>query len=306
LEDYDNALLNLNKAIALKKDYAYAYQEIGYAYKKKEKFADAETALKKSIALKPDYAMAYKQLGDVYSKQKRNAEAIEAYKTCYSYDNKSEEACYQIGYLNNGEGNYVLALEWLQKAIAISPATSTYNEIGFAYYKQKKNEEAIAAYKKALELTPTNGTAYKGMGDVYRRNYSPAKVDEAMESYKKAIANNPKSAGSHFGLGWCYNEKKNYSEAMASLQKSLELDVTLVAAYTELGYAQYMTDKNTEALNTFKKGLQYDNKNTLCRYYSGLVYIVLKDKTNALAMYTELKSIDASLATKLKGKIDAM
>jgi tetratricopeptide (TPR) repeat protein len=127
-----------------------------------------------------------------------------------------------------------------------------------------------------------------------------------MESYKKAIQYNPKSSGSHFGLGWCYNEKGLYSESVPVLRKSLELDNTLVAGYTEMGYAQYMTTQYTAALETFKKGIALDKKNALCRYYSGLVYIQLKDKTNANTMYNELKPIDTKLADKLLAKINAM
>lgn len=67
-----------------------------------------------------------------------------------------------------------------------------------------------------------------------------------------------------------------------------------------------MTGKNSDALATFKKGINLDNKNALCRYYSGLVYVHLKDKVNATGMYDELKPIDSKLAEKLLVKINAL
>ncbi len=306
IDKYDNAIERLKKAVALKKDDQLAWQELGFSYKKIAKNEDALRCLNKAIEIKPTYALAYKQLGDVYQNMEKDAEAITAYKKCYENNNESDDACYNLGYLYNGMAEYTTALEWLKKANDIKKGVDVYNEIGFANYKLKKNGEAIRAYQNALELNEKNGTAYKGMGDVYRLNFSPAKVDDAITNYLKAVEYNPKSSGSHYGLGWCYNEKEMYEEAIPLLNKSIELDRTFAAGYSELGYAQYMTDKNKEGLNTLKAGLAQDNKSTLCRYYSGLIYVKQGDKTNANTMYNELKPLDAKLADKLLAKINAL
>jgi tetratricopeptide (TPR) repeat protein len=170
----------------------------------------------------------------------------------------------------------------------------------------KNNDEAINAYKSALKINDKNGTAYKGIGDVYRLNYNPAKSTEAIESYLKAIEYNSKSSGSHFGLGWCYNDKGRYEDAITVLSKAIELDKTFSSSYSELGYAFYMTGKYTDGLSTLKGGLIQNTKSTLCRYYSGLIYVKQKDIANATIMYNELKPLDEKLAEKLLVKINAM
>ncbi len=306
LNNFDKAIDRLLKAVQLKKDYAFALQELGYAYKKKQSYTEALNYLNQAVIIKPDYARAYKQLGDVYESLKRNDEAITAYEKAYVLDNKQEQACYEAGYLYNGKGNYEKALEWLNKATAIKPTVNSYNEIGFAYYSLKKNDDAVAAYKNALRINPLNGTAYKGMADVYRRNYTPAKTTEAMENYRMAIRNNPSSAGSYFGIGWCFNEMRNYDSSTTYLLKALQLDKTIQAAYTELGYAQYMKGLNSEALKTFDNGLTLNPKQKLPIYYKGLVYVVLKDKYDAGKMYDLLLPLDASLADKLLAKINTL
>ncbi|MFM6925256.1 MAG: tetratricopeptide repeat protein [Ferruginibacter sp.] len=306
LDKFSNAIDRLKKAVALKSTDHQAWQELGFAYKKTSKNEEALSCLNKAIAIKPTYSLAYKQLGDVYQNMGKKADAITAYKKCNDNDKENYDACYNLGYLYNGMEQYSLALEWLNKASVIKETVEAWNETGFAYYKLKNNDEAINAYKSALKLNSANGTAYKGMGDVYRLNYKPAKVDDAISSYLKAIENNPKSSGSHYGLGWCYNEKNNFEQAIPMLIKSIELDRTFAAGYVELGYAQYMTGKYPEGLNTLKAGLAQDNKNKLCRYYSGLIYIKQGDKTNATAMYNELKPLDDKLAEKLLAKINAL
>ncbi len=300
------AITNLKKAIEARANYASAYLELGYAYKKTAQYDDALTSLQKAIKLKAQYPAAYKQMGDVYEKQEKKAEAIAAYKKCVEQDVMNTEASYEIGYLYNGQAQYDSAIVWLNKSNAIKPTTSIYNELGFALYKQQKNEAALEAYKKAAELTPTNGTAYKGMGDIYRRNYKPAKTTEAIACYKKAVENNPKSGGSYFGLGWCYNEKQQYDDAIPVLQKAIDREAGLAAAYSELGYALYMKSRNSEALSIMKQGIVVDPRSTFCHYYSGLVYIAMKDKPNATVMYNTLKPLDNALAEKLLVKINAL
>ena len=303
---YDNAIDRLNKTVALNKNNHLAWQELGYAYKKTSKNELALSCLKKAVEIKPTYALAYKQMGDVYQNLDKDDDAIAAYKKCYLNEEENDDACYNLGYIYNGKAEYTTALEWLNKANKIKEGVDVFNEIGFANYKLKNNDEAINAYQSALKINSKNGTSYKGIGDVYRLNYSPAKITEAIESYVNAIEYNPKSSGSHYGLGWCYNEKSRYEEAIPMLVKAIELDKTFGAAYTELGYAYYMTAKYAEGLAALKAGLVQNSKSTLCRYYSGLIYVKQKDIANATIMYNELKPLDAKLAEKLLAKINAM
>ena len=303
---YDNAIDRLNKTVALNKNNHLAWQELGYAYKKTSKNELALSCLKKAVEIKPTYALAYKQMGDVYQNLDKDDDAIAAYKKCYLNEEENDDACYNLGYIYNGKAEYTTALEWLNKANKIKEGVDVFNEIGFANYKLKNNDEAINAYQSALKINSKNGTSYKGIGDVYRLNYSPAKITEAIESYVNAIEYNPKSSGSHYGLGWCYNEKSRYEEAIPMLVKAIELDKTFGAAYTELGYAYYMTAKYAEGLAALKAGLVQNSKSTLCRYYSGLIYVKQKDIANATIMYNELKPLDAKLAEKLMAKINAM
>ena len=306
LDKFVNAIDRLKKAAELKNNDHMAWQELGYAYKKTAKNAEALASLEKAIAIKPTYAMAYKQIGDVYQNMDKDADAINAYLKCYENDNENDDACYNLGYLYNASSEYEKAIEWLEKAKKIEEGVDVFNELGFAYYKLKKNDDAINAYKSALRINDRNSTAYKGMGDLYRLNISPAKTDEAIVNYLKAIEYNPKSSGSLYGLGWCYNSKGRYEEAISIINKSIELNKIFAPGYVELGYAQYMTGKYTEALLTLKTGLGMDRKNKLCRYYMGLIYVAQKDKVNANVMHIELKPLDEKLAEKLLTKINAL
>jgi tetratricopeptide (TPR) repeat protein len=290
--------------------------ELGYAYRKLKLYNDAITYFEAALLLDSKSYSSNHQLAKTYEEKKEIEKAILYYKICESIveeESKSlistsykTEPLENLLYCYNSIEKFYDAIVIGEKAISKKKTVYAYAELGFAYYKLKQNEKAIDAYKQALLIDPKYSTAYKGIGDVYRRNYSPPKTSDALENYKKAVELNPNSAGSNFGVGWCLNEQSKYYDASFYLIKAINLDNNLSPAYTELGYAQYMQNLNTEAINTFKKGITIDSKNKLCRYYLGLVYVKIKDKSNALNMVNELYSLDQTLSSKLKTKVDSM
>jgi tetratricopeptide (TPR) repeat protein len=89
-----------------------------------------------------------------------------------------------------------------------------WNELGNSYAGSKKFDDAIAAYKKAIELEPQNGQPYSNLGFVY---YLQGKYDMAIQLYKKSIdlldAREEQSA-SWNRLGDAYRRLGDYSNAL--------------------------------------------------------------------------------------------
>jgi tetratricopeptide (TPR) repeat protein len=69
---------------------------------------------------------------------------------------------------------------------------------GNAYLKLRKNDEAIAAYTKAAELSPNQGLAYFNLCATY---YNLGKMDEAAAVCDKCIAVEPTRADAYFVKG---------------------------------------------------------------------------------------------------------
>ena len=63
LKRHEEALASYDKAIALKPDYAEAYNNRGNALKDLKRHEEALASYDKAIALKPDYAEAYNNRG---------------------------------------------------------------------------------------------------------------------------------------------------------------------------------------------------------------------------------------------------
>jgi tetratricopeptide (TPR) repeat protein len=93
--------------------------------------------------------------------------------------------------------------------------------LGDAYDAAGRTDDAIAAYKRAIELKPSFAY-YNNLGGVYGR---AGKIDEASAAYQKAAELDPAQAAQawrNFGITM-YNASK-YKEAVEPLKKSTELD----------------------------------------------------------------------------------
>jgi tetratricopeptide (TPR) repeat protein len=95
---------------------------------------------------------------------------------------------------------YPEAIDAYQKAIAIAPTKGEYhNNLGQAYLKVNKIDEAIGEYTKAAEADPTNaGTYYFNLGAVLTNKNKP---EEANAAFDKAIAADPNKADAYYWKG---------------------------------------------------------------------------------------------------------
>ncbi|MDA8699889.1 tetratricopeptide repeat protein [Amylibacter sp.] len=190
--DFDQLEQRLNdaiKALAIKPDYADAYNNMGIELEEQSKPKEAIEAYKKAIAIKPDYADAYYNMGNAFKDQGKPKEAIEAYKKAIAIKSDYADAYYNMGIALQEQSKPKEAIEAYNKAIAIKPDyADAYYNIGIALQEQSKPKEAIEAYNKAIAIKPDYAGAYNNMGNAFK---DQGKLEEAIGASKKAIAIKP-------------------------------------------------------------------------------------------------------------------
>ena len=308
IKDYAGAINSLTKARALWTGIPKVHFELGYAYEKTNSIDSAITQYNQALQLNNTYSLAYKQLGYIYYNKSDNQTALTNF---LKYEEVAKNPIndylywYRKGYMQNALKQYDQAKISLNKSLEFkADYANTYLELGFASKNLKQDDDAIAWYKKAMDLDPKSHVPLNGIGEVYRDNKKD--INEAMNWYKKTLALNPDERKANFGMGFCQNSLSNYSEAITYLQKAIRQEPTYTAAYIELGYSQYKTGDNTAALENFNKALSLNPKNENARYYATLVYIVQNNKSMAQKMVDELKSLNSKHVPILQEKVDKL
>ena len=117
----------------------------------------------------------------------------------------------QLAVLDQLTGDLAGAATNAQWACHLLPASSEYtSELGVVLAKQKKYEDAAAAFRRAFELNSQDAWALQNLAqslnDLGRR-------DEAIREYKHALAVNPRFGLAWLGLGQIYEGMGNKTEA---------------------------------------------------------------------------------------------
>ncbi len=304
LEQFQSAVEILQQGIRIKPDSPMLYNELGFAFYKLNKPQEAISNYLQAVALKPDYEMAYRSLGDTYFYLAHSYKsALAPYKKALELKPDQANVNYNVGWILNDLEEYEAAIPYLQKALEQKvnmPAFAHY-ELGFAQFKLKQNQAAIANFKQAIVLKNDYALAYFGLADVYFGNTK--QYDEAVKYYALGLKFKPDSLNPLYRLGWCLSDLGQYQAALAPLQKVLSLQADHVNAQRELGYAHYQLKNHDEAVVIFKRLLQQNEKDALTMYYLGLTYVAKGDRNKAASTSTSLSFLDASRAVTLNEMI---
>jgi tetratricopeptide (TPR) repeat protein len=108
------------------------------------------------------------------------------------------------------------AINAYKQAIELKPTAAYYNNLGGIYGRAGKIAEAMDAYKKSAELDPPNAAqAYRNGGITL---YNVGKMKEAVEPLKKATELDPKSAQAWYLLGAALVGSMDYKQVGSKLE----------------------------------------------------------------------------------------
>ena len=244
LRQFDLSFAAFNKALAIKPEYADAYNNMGNAFQEQGKLEEAVEAYNKVLAIKPDYADAYNNMGTALKDQGKLEEAIEAYNEALAIKPDYAEAYNNMGITLQEQGKLDEAIEAYNKGLAIkADFAEAYNNMGVTLQEQGKLDEAIEAYNKALAIKPDYADTYYNMGNALKEQ---GKLDEAIEAYNKALTIKP-----DFAEAW-----SNGAEALEKWNELKQLGLWLERALQIL-------EPVPSDISFMKAKLLWRNKDTL-------------------------------------------
>ena len=159
-----------------------------------------------------------------------------------------------LGAAMKRQGRVDEAIAQYRKALEIRPDhVEALNNLGNALAGRGRVDEAIAQYQKALAIRTDHVEALNNLGNALAGR---GRVDEAIAQYQKALAVNPEHAEAHNNLGVALSDRGRADEAMAQYQKTLEINPRHAGAHNNLGLALAAQGRVDEAVAQYRKALE--------------------------------------------------
>ena len=301
----DEAIAHYRKALEIKPDYAEAHTTWASPWRGRGRVDEAIAHYQKALETKPDYAEAHNNLGLALAGRGQVDEAIAHYRKALEIKPDYAEAHNNLGRrLGAAAGGSTRRSPITRRPWKSSPTTPRPTTTSASLLAGRgRIDEAIAHYRKALEIKPDYAEAHYNLGDVLAGR---GQIDEAIAHYRKALEIKPDYAEAHStsatlwpaadrttrrspitGRPWkssptmprptstsalLWRAADGCDEAIAHFQKAVEIKPDHAEAHYNLGVALAGRGRINEALGHYQKAL------------------VLAGRQNKLPLAAELKA----------------
>lgn len=255
----DDAVVQFRESVRLDAHYAEAHNGLGAALGRAGQANESKQQFRLAIEANSNYAEAHNNLGSALLADRSVPEAVAEFKSALEDNPDFAEAHNNLGYAFAAQGHVDEALEEYRKAIGIDPNYAfAYNNMGLAMATKESFDEAIADFTRAVELDPTNAGAEDNLGHALM---AKGDVDDAIPHFEKAINIGPETAEYHTNLGIALAKKGQMADAIPHFQMALALSANAVDAQYYLGKALVMTGRGAEGLAYWRQALSKDPDN---------------------------------------------
>jgi superkiller protein 3 len=209
--DYEEAIASYNKAIQFDRSFGWAYSNLALTYLTLGKFTEAALIYRAGIDLldsDAEKAGALNTLGAIYRHVNDYENAALAFQKADELDPENVGRRGEMTAINSAKESYT---------------HQTWLELGDLFQKAGSYADAIPAYKKALELDPTNAAAFNNMAMTYA---ALGKYKDAVPLFIHAIelSENGKEKSSVWNrLGNLYRKMNDLAGARDAYQKAAQL-----------------------------------------------------------------------------------
>ncbi len=197
--EFDEALKKYEQAVSgtpLSEDLYLAMNNI---LSNAELRTEAEALMVRALAVYPDSRRVRYRLAELHRDSGRMKKALEVFK----------------------EASQLKAPEGMDARLDRRQRSFIYQRIGGINTDLVQFDDALAAYRTALEIDPTNGEARGALGDLYLKR---DRLDEALTEYQRVVTEYPSSAAAHSRLAELFLRMGRFAEAVDAATKAVDLD----------------------------------------------------------------------------------
>ncbi len=213
IENYDRAIIALQKCLRLDDTKAVVYYEMGKNYVQLKNYGAAEDALKKAIAIEPDNEWYLDELYGVYVETKDFDKAVATVKQLVDYHPDYKEDLASLYMRNQRFREALEILDELDKNYGVSESRDKMrNDI---YNATGADNDRIAYLEERLKSNPKSEYDYLNL--IYRYSEQGNKT-KAFEIAERLLQSIPDSELVHLALYKFYLDSNEHEKAITSMQ----------------------------------------------------------------------------------------
>jgi tetratricopeptide (TPR) repeat protein len=216
------------RAIALDATNDAAYRGLASAYQSLGRADEAERAYREAIAQHPEYWGGYSWFGVFYISAARYPEALAMFHRVTELAPDNARGWRNMGVALGFLGRPQESIAALRRAIALRPDYIAYNNLAAQQYYAGQFVEAVANYRRALELNDKDYRVWGNLADCQRHlaggNAEATRLYlEAIDRAERALETNPRDATAMACLAEYHAHLGHRAEATRRLTSALQI-----------------------------------------------------------------------------------
>jgi len=297
---FDEAIQSFQQAIRLNITKKEAYLYIGNAYEQQKNFAMAATSYERYLLLLPENSgQAQYRLGLCYSELGQLDKAILALEDAVKSQPQEQSFQYQLALTYQKAKQYDKAEAAYKKLIQVSPqdALNYYGIIVRMYDEAGLPEKTLESAQKIIDLNPKNEISILNLGIMY---YKLKRYDEAIGAFRQALAVKPGYDLAVNYIGVSYSQQKKYKEAIDAFRQYVAIVPESADGWFNIGIHYMLLKDFRGALDPLRRAVQIRPDYAVAQFNLAVVYLNLGDRGTAGEILRTLNSLDPELANRLR------
>ena len=218
------AIDHLRAGIELVPGSAEAHRILGMAYWAEGAYDASIRELEIAVRQNPRDDRSRITLAEVLVEAGEAAKAVDTLREASTAIPQSGLVRYRLGRLYQSLQKDAEALREFDEALRIGPVSgvsSLLATIGFLHLNTMNFDGAIDAYSQRVDSDPNNAQAHRQLGDAYRKQ---GRHDEAFTEFVVTLTIDPASADAHAALGQLHLASGRPENAVTALQRAVTLN----------------------------------------------------------------------------------
>ena len=275
--DFEAAIVPLQKFLAQKDDFAYAHFQLAYVYTALKRSPEAQAEYQKAMALDPKMPEAPLNLGILLLEKDPSAAIAPLQKAVDLLPTQSRPR-FLLGVAQESSGNFKDAAQSYEAALRLDPKDAQASiHLGNLYLRQNRPADAEQKFRATLEADPSQTAALFGLAE----SLDVQKKPEAVEAWKNYLQRKPDDAPARARYVHALVSRENYDAALAELEreeagKPPSLELLKLHADVLIGQKKW-----TEAAATLRQAISIAPRDAQLHGGLGRVYLQQRNFADA-------------------------